>query len=68
MRLVKIENHYARRLELKCRCCGQAGRIDDMMADLDGPAFNAYYCNRCISLATSCGTDGKITYPGLEEK
>ncbi len=32
------------RQEHRCICHGTAHRIEDLHADLDGPAFRAYYC------------------------
>jgi hypothetical protein len=31
-----------------CRECGDRVRLEQCAADLDGPAFDAYYCVACI--------------------
>lgn len=35
---------------LVCCECGQYGKSEDMLADLDGPPFAAYYHKQCWTL------------------
>lgn len=37
------------RMWVWCLGCGSRIRISDSTADLDGPAFKAYYCDDCAS-------------------
>lgn len=36
-------------LSLRCRLCGKFVPAEQVLADLDGPAFQAYYCAPCIN-------------------
>jgi hypothetical protein len=51
MRLVEVkaDTYPEANVKFQCLRCGRVGRAVDMMADLDGPAFKAYYCKRCPS-------------------
>lgn len=42
MRLVKVDNPRPEQV-LVCLLCGTTGYADRMIADLDGPAYRAYY-------------------------
>lgn len=34
---------------VSCHGCGARVALSSCMADLDGPAFQAYYCDRCVA-------------------
>jgi hypothetical protein len=45
MKLVKCTGDD--RFSLRCMTCGVWRLFNELWADLDGPAFLAYYCHRC---------------------
>jgi hypothetical protein len=49
MRLVTDNSHGAYAVRVSCYCCGITARLADMRSDLDGPAFQAYYCVKCAT-------------------
>lgn len=46
MKMVPISTG-ANPVNLRCLCCGRTFRSDGGYADLEGPAFIAYYCGDC---------------------
>jgi len=58
MRLVRCQRSSSRVLqEARCICHGQPHRIEALHADLDGPAFRAYYCAHALATRP----DGSLT-------
>jgi hypothetical protein len=47
MRLVYDHSTGANAVSVQCYCCGTWHRLADMVSDLHGPAFQAYYCATC---------------------
>lgn len=38
----------AHAVSVPCYVCGRMVRLCDALCDLDGPAFEAYYCPACV--------------------
>lgn len=54
---------------VSCFGCGSRVDLSLCMADLDGPAFKAYYCDRCVAeidlknafeIASACGFNPSV--------
>jgi hypothetical protein len=54
VKLVKLAQEV-RRDPIRVPCTGCGSRAD--YADLDGPAFNAYYCQRCVEMLQAVDVD-----------
>lgn len=48
MRLATDHSAGARAVTVTCYHCGKRAQLADMVSDLDGPAFEAYYHPHCI--------------------
>ena len=59
MRLYQNRSSAAQRVSKPCFVCGRVCYVADMVADLDGPAFTAYYCPEHIPVP--CRDCGEIT-------
>lgn len=50
MKLQRVQRHGASAITLSCvRCAGRFREVE-LLADLDGPAFAAYYCQSCADV------------------
>lgn len=49
MRIVPIDNEHSTPCNVICYECGERRRSQYGFADLDGPAFKAYYCRPCLA-------------------
>lgn len=47
MKLVAID-HPREGQTIQCSRCYQMRPVKEVMADMDGPAFSAYYCRSCV--------------------
>jgi hypothetical protein len=47
-RLVQDHSPGAYAVTVSCYGCGERRSLADMFADLDGPAFQAYFCPECV--------------------
>lgn len=62
MRLVPCTRSSSRvTQEVRCICHGTVHRIEDTHADLDGPAFRAYYCAACVQAFRAAANPHKGT-------
>lgn len=59
----------AHNVAVTCLKCGSRHHLSDMLCDLDGPAFRAYYCPQCFPwpegsrrLAGRSEWNGRITW------
>jgi hypothetical protein len=55
---IKVEPRHVG-LRVRCSVCGAWPAIEIALADLDGPAFAAYYCVQCSETAL----EGAKRYP-----
>lgn len=62
MKLVRDHSAGARAVYVRCLHCGQSVRLADAVVDTEGPAFEAYYHERCLPeghpVVRQCSTFG----------
>jgi hypothetical protein len=68
MRLVRDHSTGAAAVRIACFACGAWHLLSEMVADLDGPAFRAYYCRGHVppGAVAPCGRDGCTRCAGRE--
>lgn len=62
MNLTRVSTGTGVRVTLSCCKCGQRFRDKELYADLDGAAFNAFYCEPCAKIVAPEQVDGILTF------